>query len=394
MSVNGIGDNSVSVGEARYSVWGRAKYLALVVLAVVSASCSSGAGRLQVTGGSHYFPLPPAVSSGRTVSYHGLDFTVPTTWVVLSGHLYGGCLIDGPAIVIGTPDSSETCNLPSRAGAGGPVIYMQREAGTSQGAMPVAESETITTADGISILLVRGYGVSSGVASLGRVAKKPPSSIVPWELAAKITAYNISLSATNDAPQDASPSAAFGSIMAVLLSVRPVGSAVRGPSPKRDAASRLSARKAGSELVTVLTFAKASFGLAGSSFSRVSPATLHASDPQLKFVDGTGSFGRSSGAGVVSIDTFTSTGVAGVRSPPAQAFAATVWDNAANRCYGVLDIEAPMSAWYSGAVSAAMRAVAGVRSIQSTAGEYFFTGRDPKSCYADAVVTTPMQRQA
>ena len=357
--------------------------LVILGLSILVSSCAT---RTNTPNVGNYFPDQQAVVVGKVVRYHGLAFTVPASWRVLPGRRYGDCVVTGPAIVVGSPATNETCSASLTVGNPfAPTIQVLRMGSWWPGSMSVKHTET-TTVHGVSMTIEGGWSVRTGLAVLGSTTTTiSRSAIITWPLAAKFAGYDVALSATAQAPLDASPAVAYRTIMAILLSVRPSGTE---PSASLKARSR-SAIRAQSVLLRVLTSAKRSFALAHSTFSGVSPVTLHASDPGLRFVLGANGAHRSSDTRIISIDAFSGTG--GLSPAHTDAFAAAVWDPVNSRCYGVLDIETPMFAWYSGKHSAALSAVSGIRAIQGTPGFYSFTGTSSSSCYADAIITTAMR---
>jgi type IV pilus assembly protein PilA len=165
-------------------------------------------------------------------------------------------------------------------------------------------------------------------------------------------------------------------ILGILLAIAiPTFLGVRGSAYDKSAQS---------DLTNILTEAKASYTNT-QDFSQVITSTgpqsaFDAQEPQFTFSWGTGTAGASTGQRNISIDTFASSSGG---SP--QAFAETEWAPGSGNCWGILDVESTMSAWYGSGGSASTSLTPG-STVISNPGVYYFEGTSKTNCYADELV--------
>jgi prepilin-type N-terminal cleavage/methylation domain-containing protein len=168
-------------------------------------------------------------------------------------------------------------------------------------------------------------------------------------------------------------------ILGILLAIAiPTFLGVRGSAYDKSAQS---------DLTNILTEAKASYTNTQDFSQLVSSGTVQAAfaaqEPQFHFTLGTTNNGTSAGQRSLSIDTFASSS-----GGPPQAFGETEWAPNSNHCWGILDIESTMSAWYGdgGSMSTSLNVGNNGTNFPSSPGVYYFEGTSQGNCYADELV--------
>lgn len=183
---------------------------ALVVLMFVLGSlalvsCESG-GRSTATSS------PTNAAGYRNVSTGGLDFSVPRNWSVLPARKYGGCIIRGPAVIVGIAGTSETCDGST---VQRDVVIRIAPLGNAT-VVPPTGSASVQTIHGIVVTIRSG----SAPRAESRTASGPPTSGDDQSLSATFSGYSVQFGATGIGSD---PGSALRSARTVLASVRPAG---------------------------------------------------------------------------------------------------------------------------------------------------------------------------
>ncbi|MCL4434927.1 MAG: hypothetical protein M1399_09265 [Actinobacteria bacterium] len=153
----------------------------------------------------------PSVTSGKTVTYNGLKFTVPESWKIYPGE---SCAFPGDAVSVGNSGSG-IC--PSGGNPKVNLVILSIKGKSLDN--PIA-NYTVRKADihGVTVTLETGSQVHGWFQLPGPNAHVPLPAI--WAAFATFAGYNVQFGATS---YSAKQKSGLAPVLAVLDSVRPAG---------------------------------------------------------------------------------------------------------------------------------------------------------------------------